>query len=201
MTAIGLRSCIVTNGTLLDHDIAAQLLAAGMRTISVSIDGLQNEHEQMRAKEPGRAPCPRSPPHARHRCRRRSDHLRSPCKPRLAPFIERAVRDAGRNALASDHLDRMGRLAGGPDPNLWLDPTQVCRCSTSSSNEGASFSRPATLWCAVFLRRFLGVRRELRVRPAMVSACRTVRCFHSERRQRKRLPVAAAQLGPRLCAH
>ena len=38
MTRLGMRACIVTNGTLLDRERARRLHQAGMRTSSVSIE-------------------------------------------------------------------------------------------------------------------------------------------------------------------
>ena len=48
MTRLGMRSCIVTNGTLLDVEKAQRLWDAGMRTICVSVDGLEAEHDAVR---------------------------------------------------------------------------------------------------------------------------------------------------------
>ena len=50
MTRLGMASCIVTNGTLLTPERARRLHDAGMRTVSVSIDGLEVEHETVRGQ-------------------------------------------------------------------------------------------------------------------------------------------------------
>ena len=42
---------MTSNGTLIDDDMVIRLAAAGMRTISISLDGLENTHEHLRGVE------------------------------------------------------------------------------------------------------------------------------------------------------
>ena len=45
---LGYRWGITTNGTLLDSEIIVKLRKAGLQTISVSLDGLEKEHDRLR---------------------------------------------------------------------------------------------------------------------------------------------------------
>lgn len=53
----GVKVALITNGLLLDRDTLAQVLAAGVGAIGISIDGLQATHDGMRLRPgPGASP-------------------------------------------------------------------------------------------------------------------------------------------------
>jgi radical SAM protein with 4Fe4S-binding SPASM domain len=166
MTSLGMRSCIVTNGTLLDAERASQLFDAGMRTISVSIDGMQAEHEIMRGKGSwARALSAITlarkagfPVVEAITCVRPSN-LTS------LPAVERAVRDAGAVLWRLITLDRMGRLEGDADPAMWLDPWQIRTLLDFIERRRRELAAAGDPFGVQFsCGGFLGPRRELKVR-------------------------------------
>jgi len=56
-TTIGLRTSLITNGTLLDQDRLDRAIDAGVGTIGISLDGLQATHDGIRLR-PGAGPSP-----------------------------------------------------------------------------------------------------------------------------------------------
>ncbi len=167
MTKLGMGSCIVTNGTLLTVERARRLVDAGMRTVSISVDGPEAQHEPVRgagtlkktlagitaAREGGLTwveaiTCVRPA---------NLDHLEE---------TERIVRAAGANLWRLITIDRMGRLAGSDDPEMWLDPPQVRRLLDFIERRRVELERRGDPLDVRFsCGGFLGVRREFTVRP------------------------------------
>jgi len=162
LTDLGMESCIVTNGTLLTVERAARLVEAGMRTVSISVDGAVAEHDAMRgegshqkalagitaAREAGiefveTITCVR------------------PANLHSLDRVESTVRAAGANLWRLITIDNMGRLAGGPDPEMWLEPDQVRQVLDfigtwrEAAQDGAE-----TLDVQFSCGGFLGVRQE-----------------------------------------
>lgn len=126
MAAVGLRPSMVTNGTLLTAERARALVAAGMRTVSISVDGFERHHESLRG--PGtyrraiaairRARAAGFDDVEAITCVRR-------CNVASLPAVEEAVRAAGANLWRLITIDTMGRQAGIRDDQFWLGPTEV----------------------------------------------------------------------------
>jgi radical SAM protein with 4Fe4S-binding SPASM domain len=57
LARLGLRTSLITNGTLLDHDRLDQAIGAGVGAIGISLDGLQSTHDSIRVR-PGPGPSP-----------------------------------------------------------------------------------------------------------------------------------------------
>jgi radical SAM protein with 4Fe4S-binding SPASM domain len=167
MTRLGLRSCIVTNGTLLGPEAAARLYDAGMRTVTVSVDGLEATHEAVRGRGTWRKALA-ALGHARDAGFTTVEAItcvRPANLPEL-PAIERTAAAAGANLYRVITIDRMGRLAGQEAPELWLRPPEVRllldwvahrRAERTASGE----SLDVRFSCG----GFLGPRHELTVRP------------------------------------
>ncbi|MBI2388813.1 MAG: radical SAM protein [Deltaproteobacteria bacterium] len=167
MTRIGLRSCIVTNGTLLDEARARRLFDAGMRTVTVSVDGLEAEHDAVRGK--GTWPKALAALGAARRAGITTVEAITCVRPAnlgALRAIERAVRDAGAQLWRCITIDRMGRLAGQDAPDMWLEPPQVRAlldhvAARRAEIERAGGDEDVRFSCG----GFLGVRRERDVRP------------------------------------
>ncbi len=180
MTRLGMRSCIVSNGTLLSKDKARQLYDAGMRTASVSIDGDRHEHEQVRGKGSYDKAL------AGIRTAREAGFIDveaiTCARPaNLSSFaqIERVVRQAGANLWRIITIDTMGRLAGGQDRSLWLDPAQIRRTLGFVERRRIELERAGDDFGLQFsCGGFLGVRRDAAVRPA-ASQCYAGLCVGS----------------------
>jgi radical SAM protein with 4Fe4S-binding SPASM domain len=167
MTRLGMMTCIVTNGTLLTVERARRLHDAGMRTVSVSIDGTESQHEAVRGKDSyDRALAGIAA--AREAgmvdveaitCVRR-DNLDS-----LAQ-IEAAVRTAGANLWRLITVDMMGRMSGLGDSSLWLGPADVCRTLDFLAKRRAELTKSGENFDVQFsCGGFLGAKREAAVRP------------------------------------
>lgn len=165
MTQLGMRSCIVTNGTLLDEDKARRLWAAGMRTICVSVDGLESDHDAVRgpgswAKAMAGIRAARAAGFQRIEaitCVRPSqiDHLAQ---------IGEAVRAAGARMWRLITIDKMGR--GAVQDDLWLGAADLRRLFDFIETNRTPLARARTRLDVRFsCGGFLGVGRELRVRP------------------------------------
>ncbi len=180
MSRLGMRSCIVTNGTLLTKEKAGALYDAGMRTVSVSIDGDRREHEQVRGKGSYDKAL------AGMRVAREADFIDveaiTCARPaNLSSFsqIERTVRQAGANMWRIITIDTMGRLAGGRDSSLWLDPAQARRTLAFVERRRIELERAGDDFSLQFsCGGFLGVRRDAAVRPAQ-SQCYAGLCVGS----------------------
>jgi radical SAM protein with 4Fe4S-binding SPASM domain len=167
MTRLGMRSCIVTNGTLLGEEAARRLVGAGMRSVTISCDGLEAEHEAVRGKGTHRKALA-----AIGTARRAGFALVEaitcvrPANLRSLAGIERAVRDAGAQHWRLITIDRMGRQAGRADPEMWLDPPQASELLDFVEDRRRARAAPSDLEVRFSCGGFLGVHRDLAVRPA-----------------------------------
>lgn len=167
MTSLGMGTCIVTNGTLLDRGKATALVQAGMGTASVSIDGMQREHEAVRGsgtwkRALGGIAAARS---AGFSVVEAITCVRPANLWQLAD-LERTVREAGADRWRLITIDRMGRVAGAPEPSMWLDNAQVCSLLDFIESRRAALQAQRDAFHVQFsCGGFLGPRRELRVRP------------------------------------
>ncbi len=167
MNQLGMLTGIVSNATILNHDRALKLIDAGMSTISISVDGPPEIHDVVRgegsfartvagitaAREAG------IPLVEAITCVR-------PANVGRLREVERAVRDAGANNWRLITIDRMGRVAGDKNPEMWLEPAQINQLldfidvrRQELAAEGDPFD--VRFSCG----GFLGVRREHTVRP------------------------------------
>lgn len=169
MTELGMESCIVTNGTLLTPQRAADLVQAGMRTISISVDGEAAEHDAMRG-DGSHARALEGITAAREAGLEFIEAITCvrPANLQSLAAVGSTVRAAGANLWRLISIDRMGRLAGESDPQMWLEPPQIrqvlefidrrrraVRAGVADGELDVQFS------CG----GFLGVRQEHRARP------------------------------------
>ena len=167
MTQLGMESCIVTNGTLLGADEVAALVAAGMRTVSISVDGLQDTHDAVR----GEGSFQRALRGIACAAIGGMEVVEAITCVRPANLgqlreIEQAVRRAGANLWRCITIDRMGRLEGGADPEFWLEPPQIRRLFDFLEGRRAAQQRLGLPEDVSFsCGGFVGVRREDAVRP------------------------------------
>lgn len=167
MTRVGMRSCIVTNGTLLGACQAARLFDCGMRTITVSVDGTREQHEAVRGKGTYRKTVA-----ALTRAREAGfDFVEAitcvrPGNLHSLEEIERTVRGAGANLWRLITIDRMGRQAGSIDREMWLEPPQVNHLLDFIQKRRRELKKTREDFDVQFsCGGFLGPRRELEVRP------------------------------------
>lgn len=167
LSSLGLRSCVVTNGTLLRDREAAALASAGMRTASISVDGVGPTHEAIRGPNTFERAL-RGITCARRAGFRTVEAITCARPGNLDELgaIEAAVRAAGATRWRLITIDKMGR--GGDDGarDLWLDPHGVNRLldfialrRARGRAEGDPFD--VRFSCG----GFLGVARERAVRP------------------------------------
>ncbi len=173
MTVHGMRSCIVSNGTLLNEERARRLYDAGMRTVTISVDGLEAEHEAIRGKGTYKRTL------EAFGVARRAGITTVEAISCIRPAnlgdleaIERAVRDAGANLWRVITIDKMGRaaeseegvagihLSKSDEDALWLDPPQINQLLDHVARRRAE-GGDVRFSCG----GFLGVDRELSVRP------------------------------------
>lgn len=168
MTKLGMRSCIVSNGTLLDDARAHALHDAGMHTISISIDGDEAHHERLRGEGTYRRAL------AALGIARRAGFrdveaitcVRGGTLP-LLHRIERTVREAGANLWRLITIDTMGRLAGATESELWLDAAGVRELLEFVAARRQALRSTGQCFGVQFsCGGFLGVQRDLAVRPA-----------------------------------
>ncbi len=162
-----MRCCIVTNGTLLGRREAERLYAAGMRTVSISIDGTEEEHEAIRGKGTYRRSL------AAFGEARRAGFttiealtcVRPGNLDRL-PAIESAIREAGASRWRLLTIERFGRLAGQPANEFWLSNEEVNRLLAFVARRRREIARSSVPFPLRFsCGGFLGVQHELAVRP------------------------------------
>ncbi len=169
MHDLGMSACIVTNGVLLGKREAGLLAEGGMNTITISVDGLEAEHDAMRGQG------------TYHKALAALGHCREagmevveaitcvrPANLRSLPELEQAVREAGATHYRCITIDRMGRVQGERDPELWMEPHHVRelfdyiqRRRKEQERDGDDFG--VRFSCG----GFLGVDQELSVRPEM----------------------------------
>ena len=167
MTELGLRSCIVTNGTLLDDAAAARLVAAGMRTVTISLDGLQPEHDEVRGR--GTFPRTLAALGAARRAGMRIVEAITCVRPANLddlPRLERMVREAGANRWRLITIDRMGRLGDGADTkSMWLEPPEVRRLMAFVAERRQASASDPDFGVRFSCGGFLGLEQEQEVRP------------------------------------
>jgi len=167
MSRVGMRSCIVTNGTLLGACEAARLFDCGMRTVTVSVDGAREQHEAVRGKGTYRKTLA-----ALTRAREAGFEIVEaitcvrPANLHQLEEVERNVRGAGANQWRLITIDRMGRQAGHIDREMWLDPSQVNHLLDFIERRRRELRGTGDHFGVQFsCGGFLGPRRELAVRP------------------------------------
>ena len=167
MTRVGMRSCIVSNGTLLGACEAARLYDCGMRTITISVDGTREQHEAVRGKGTYRKTVA-----ALTRAREAGFQMVEaitcvrPANIGSLEEIEQTVRGAGANLWRLITIDRMGRQAGDVDREMWLEPPQVNQLLDFVERRRKELERsPEDFGVQFSCGGFLGPRRELSVRP------------------------------------
>ncbi|MBW2736228.1 MAG: radical SAM protein [Deltaproteobacteria bacterium] len=166
MTALGMRSCIVTNGTLLGPEQAARLYEAGMRTVTISVDGLQREHELVRG-EGTYARTLAAITHAREAGFNWVEAITCVRPANLGSLaaIERAVKGKGANLWRLITIDQMGRVAG-PDEEMWLASQDINRLFDFVAKRRRHYERAKDGFAVRFsCGGFLGLRNEHEVRP------------------------------------
>lgn len=167
MTSLGMRPCIVTNGTLLDPEAAARLYEAGMRVVSVSIDGTQHEHDAVRGKGT-LVRALRGMANARKAGFEVVEAITCvrPANLPVLEAIERQVREAGAGMWRLITIDQMGRQAGAIDRTMWLDPWQIRALFAFIEKRKAELVEAHDPFHLQFsCGGFLGVQHELRLRP------------------------------------
>jgi radical SAM protein with 4Fe4S-binding SPASM domain len=167
MTSFGMCVGIVTNGTLLTEDRVRKLVDAGLRTMSVSIDGPGDLHDKVRG-EGSFAKTMRGVETA-HRCGAEFIEIITCVRPanltRLDE-VEQVVRETGSNNWRLITIDQMGRVAGGPDPEMWLEPPQIRELMEFLARRRREIAHAGDpLDMRFSCGGFLGVRREFMVRP------------------------------------
>ena len=168
MTRLGMRCCIVTNGTLLSHTRARSLYEAGMRTASVSIDGYRDEHEGVRGKGTwDRALAGLTAARDVGFVDVEAITCVRPANLGSLVSVERAVRTAGANLWRLITIDTMGRLAGAKATPLWLAPDEVRQLLAFVERRRLELEQAEDSFGVQFsCGGFLGPRRDLDVRPA-----------------------------------
>ena len=168
LTDLGMESCIVTNGTLLTPERAARLVAAGMRTVSISLDGVEAEHDAVRG-EGSFARALAGVTAAREAGIEFVETITCvrPANLMSLDRVSEAARAAGSNLWRLITIDSMGRLAGRPDPEMWLDAAQLRRLMDyiADRRQIAQRAGDRSLDVQFSCGGFLGVRQEGVVRP------------------------------------
>lgn len=126
MVQHGMQVGVVTNGLLLGAERARSLVEAGISTVAISLDGRAETHEQIRG--PGTyAATLAALTHAREAGIEQVEALTCvrPANLRDLPALEVELVQAGANAWRLLTIDRMGRVAGPPDRESWLEPASV----------------------------------------------------------------------------
>lgn len=167
MSSLGMRSCIVTNGTLLGADEVARLRDAGMDTVSVSIDGLEASHDSVRGSG-NYARAMRGIAAAAQGGMEVVEAITCVREANLGELsrIERAVKDAGATLWRCITVDRMGRLADSQDDEFWLTPPKVNQLLDFLAGRRSALERLGLPVDVGFsCGGFLGLDREDAVRP------------------------------------
>lgn len=167
MTDFGMCVGIVTNGTLLTEDRVRKLVDAGLQTMSISIDGPDDLHDKVRGE--GTFAKTMRGVQTAHRCGIEFAEIITCVRPsnlgRLDE-VEQVVRDTGYRNWRLITIDQMGRVAGGPDPEMWLEPPQVRELMEFIARRRRELAHAGDpLDMRFSCGGFLGVRREFTVRP------------------------------------
>ena len=153
MSRLGLRSCIVTNGVLLSERRAAELVEAGMRTVTVSVDGLAPRHDAVRGE--GSYAKALAGLHNAKRAGMTTVEAITCVRPaNLADLatLEHVVNEAGADLWRLITIDRMGRLAGAERRTCGSSRPKSATCSTSSRRDARAAPtcafRAAAFWAS-----------------------------------------------------
>jgi radical SAM protein with 4Fe4S-binding SPASM domain len=167
MTELQMEPCIVTNGTLLTPERARGLYDAGMRTLSVSVDGPEAAHEALR----GQGSFAKALAGVTAAAEAGFDQVEvitcvyADNLDQLAE-TELLARDAGANLWRLITIDCMGRQAGQKDPLLWLRPEQVQRLFDFIRHRRVELAQEQDPFDVSFsCGGFIGVQQEQTVRP------------------------------------
>jgi radical SAM protein with 4Fe4S-binding SPASM domain len=167
MNGFGMTTGIVTNATILTRERAQRLIDAGCGTTSISLDGPEELHDVVRgegsfAKTVTGMTISRE---AGMPCVEAITCVRPANVGRLAD-VERVVRDTGADSWRLITIDRMGRVAE-KNPEMWLEPAQSRQLLDFVEQRRAALARAGdtSLDIRFSCGGFLGVRRELAVRP------------------------------------
>jgi len=166
MTGLGMRTCIVSNGTLLTPQRAARLYDAGMRTISISVDGNERTHNAVRGEGSyaGALTGISNAAEAGFEVVEAITCVR-PANLPVLPLVERDVRAAGAGLWRLITIDRMGRLEGSTDAEFWLEPPQVNHLLSFVEQRRADLERDGDPFDVGFsCGGFIGLRWEKTVR-------------------------------------
>ncbi len=168
LTDLGMESCIVTNGTLLTRERAARLVAAGMRTVSISLDGAEAEHDAVRGK--GSFTRALAGVTAAREAGIEFVETITCVRPANLESLDRVSEDAraaGSNLWRLITIDSMGRLSGRPDPEMWLDSDHLRQLMAyiETRRQAAARAGDPGLDVQFSCGGFLGVALEGQVRP------------------------------------
>jgi radical SAM protein with 4Fe4S-binding SPASM domain len=167
MTGFGMQVGMVSNATLLTKDRAKKVVDAGMNTISISVDGPEDLHDVVRG-EGSLAKTLAGITAAREAGIGLIEAITCVRPANLARLdeVERVVRDAGATDWRLITIDRMGRVAGEINPEMWLHPPQVREMFDFIGRRRAELEAVGDRFDVRFsCGGFLGVRREFTVRP------------------------------------
>lgn len=163
MTDLGMRTCIVSNGTLLGPEQAKALYDAGMRTASISIDGARGSHEAVRGADTWHKSVQalRNAREAGFEVVEAITCVR-PANLQELPSLEPVFKEAGANLWRLITIDKMGR-AKDADAEIWLNPPQIRQLLQFVADRRAK-RRPGDLGVSFSCGGFLGLEVELAVR-------------------------------------
>lgn len=159
-----MRSSMVSNGVLLNKEKAERLVAGHMVSATISIDGLEHEHEAVRGKDTYRRTM-NALQIARDADFRVVEAITCVRPDNLDQLetIEKEVREAGANAWRLITIDKMGR--GDDAPGLWLDPPQIRHLLDFVADRRAHYLSARDFSVRFSCGGFLGVESEDGVRP------------------------------------
>ncbi|MFH2008180.1 MAG: radical SAM protein [bacterium] len=180
MTGLGMEPGMVSNGTLLTPEIASRLYEAGMRTVSISVDGNVRTHDAIR----GSGTYERALAGLTHARDAGFEIVEAitcvrPANLPVLSLVERAVRQAGAGLWRLITIDRMGRLADSPASDMWLNPAQVRHLLDFVEQRRAALKGAGDEFGVGFsCGGFLGLERERKVR-SVYNQCHAGLCVGS----------------------
>lgn len=169
----GMASCIVTNGTLLTAERARRLFDAGMRTISISIDGTEPLHDAVRG-EGSFAKAIQGVSNAREAGLHHVEVISCvrPASLDQLDVMERVFRDAGANMWRLITIDQLGRVASEMSDEMWMSPPQIRRLMDFVAQRRAKTQHGEEDFTVGFsCGGFLGIRREMALRSGEGGQC------------------------------
>jgi len=167
MKKMGMLFGMVSNATLLTPEKAARLVEVGMQTVSISLDGVEAVHDQVRGEGSFKKTM-QGITNARRAGMPLVEAITCvrPANVDLLEEVERVVRQSGANHWRLITIDRMGRVAGEANPEFWLDAPQARRLLDFIERRRIELARQGDDFDLRFsCGGFLGVHREHAVRP------------------------------------